>query len=110
MKIVERIYEELEIQGKNAADLARHLGVTTGQTTAWKQRKTDPPAKYIAQIAEFLEKSINYILTGAEKTEPVIIPYSGNERIDSIAKEILKTDLTEDDLKLLEFILDKYKK
>ena len=69
MKIIERIYDELSNQGKSAADLARHLGVTTGQTTAWKQRKTDPPAKYIYKIAEFLNVSVDCLLGVESSTQ-----------------------------------------
>lgn len=103
MKIIERIYEELETQGKNAADLARHLGVTTAQTTAWKQRKTDPPAKYISLIAEFLERSVNYILTGTEnnqiETKSKMLTYGSSKKeelknkIDNIALNDNQIDL-----------------
>ena len=131
MSIIKRIIYILENKGLKRADLARHLNKSTGQISMWESRNTNPPAEFIPDIADFLGVSTEYILTGAESTrtryehslgamnlaqtinsnlDSVIIPYSGNERKDTIAKEILKTDLTEDDLKLIEFILDKYKK
>lgn len=70
-----------------------------------------PRIDKLIKISDILNVSIDYLIGREQiKIEPTIIPYSGNDRKDSIAKEILKTDLTEDDLKLIEFILDKYKK
>ena len=112
MTIIERILRELEVKGLKKSDLANHLHKSNWQISMWESRNSNPPAELIPAIADFLSISTDYILRGKEnkKTEPTILAYSGNERIDSIAKEILKTDLSEDDLKLIEFILDKYKK
>lgn len=110
MKIIERIYDELNTQGKNAADLARHLGVTTGQTTAWKQRKTDPPAKYIHQIAEFLDRSVDYILTGETNipSQPQILTY-GNFKKDELKKLIEETEISNNNLDILIGMINSWK-
>ena len=111
MTIIERILSELEIKGLKKSDLANHLNKSKGQISMWESRNSNPPAEFIPDIADFLNVSTDYILRGKEtKIEPTAIHYSGNERVDSIVNEILKTDLTEDDIKLIEFILDKYKK
>ncbi|MGM9310799.1 hypothetical protein [Flavonifractor plautii] len=49
--------------------LSKFIGVNTTTTTNWKNRGTDPPAKYIAPICEFLGCSVSYFLTGSD-TEP----------------------------------------
>ena len=67
MTIQERMYSILESKpGKSQMELANILGVGSAQTTSWKKRKADPPAKYIAQIAEYLEVSVQYLLTGVD--------------------------------------------
>ena len=73
MTICERMFDELDRKGLTAYALCKHLGVKTNTTTSWKQRGTDPPAKYIAQICEFLDCSLEYLLTGQE-TEKVPAP------------------------------------
>ena len=64
MTICERMFYTLDQKGKMAADLCRVLGVGTSQTTSWKKRNVDPPAKYLVQIADFLDVSLEYLLTG----------------------------------------------
>lgn len=106
-----KILELLEKNNVKQKDLTDYLGISKNAFTNWKGGYSNSYTKYLPQIAEFFNVSIDY-LVGREnkKSESTIIPYSGNERIDSIAKEILKTNLTEEDIKLIEFILDKYKK
>lgn len=96
MKIIERIYEELKKQGKSAADLARAIGVNTAQTSNWKTRKTDPPAKFIPAIATFLNRSTDYILTGED------ITISKEMNFTFAAHNELAHDLTPDQIKQLE--------
>ena len=99
-----------EKNNTNPTTAVKILGLSTAMPTNWKNGQV-PNADTLIKIADFFNVSTDYLL-GREnkKTESTILAYSGNERIDSIAKEILKTDLSEDDLKLIEFILEKYKK
>lgn len=80
MTICERLFNELEERGLTAYALCKHLGVNTNITTSWKQRGTDPPAKYIAQICEFLGCSAEYLLTGQETKKGPIPGISENGR------------------------------
>ena len=42
MSIIERIISILEIRGLKRADLARHIGKSTGQISMWEKRKSNP--------------------------------------------------------------------
>ena len=66
MEIIERITETLEKRDKKATDLCDRLGIRTSTMSTWKTRNSDPPAKYIKPIADFLGVSVHYLLTGEE--------------------------------------------
>ena len=68
MEIIERITETLEKRDKKATDLCDRLGIRTSTMSTWKTRNSDPPAKYIKPIADFLGVSVHYLLTGEEAT------------------------------------------
>lgn len=65
--IIKRILELLESKNLKMSDLCRYLDINTSTMTNWKNRSTDPPAKFIFPICEFLGVSCEYILTGAER-------------------------------------------
>ena len=66
MEIIERITETLEKTDKKATDLCDRLGIRTSTMSTWKTRNSDPPAKYIKPIADFLGVSVHYLLTGEQ--------------------------------------------
>lgn len=71
MTICERMFQALDAGGLSAYGLCQAIGIGTSTATNWKQRNTDPPAKYIVPICEYLGCSIEYLLTGQEaKKEP----------------------------------------
>ena len=69
--IIERILNLLEEKSLKAADLCRAIGISTSTMTNWKNRKTDPPAKYIVPICKFLDVSCEFLLSGKEHTSHV---------------------------------------
>ena len=74
MTICERMFQELERKNLTAYGLCQAIGVGTSTTTTWKTRNTDPPAKHIYNICEYLGCSVEYLLTGqgpqATKKDP----------------------------------------
>lgn len=71
MTICERMFALMDERNLSAYGLCQALGVVTSTTTTWKQRNTDPPAKHIYRICEYLGCSVEYLLTGQEtKKDP----------------------------------------
>lgn len=68
MSLINDIIVILERKKKKQSELCTYLGINTSTMTNWKNRNTDPPAKYIIPICEFLEVSPYYLLTGKEKS------------------------------------------
>ena len=66
--IIHRILMLLEEKSLTAADLCRAIGINTSTMTNWKNRGTDPPAKLIVPICEFLGVSSDYLLTGKDNS------------------------------------------
>lgn len=62
MSIIERIISILENNGLKRADLARHIGKSTGQISMWEKRNTNPPSELLPKIAEFFGVSVDYLL------------------------------------------------
>ena len=66
MEIIERIYQLLNEKDKRAYELCEKLSIRTSTMSTWKSRTSDPPAKYMKTIADFLDVSLDYLLTGQE--------------------------------------------
>ena len=81
MEIIDRIFQLLDEQNKRAYELGDRIGVTASTMSTWKTRHTDPPAKFMKDIASFFDVSLDYLLTGSEDTS--------KERISSSEKELL---------------------
>lgn len=67
MSIIERVLFALKENSKKMSDLAVVLSLNTSTIANWKTRNTDPPARYIAPICEFLNISVEWLLTGKDE-------------------------------------------
>lgn len=68
MSLINNILDILKDKHQKQSELCTYLGINTSTMTNWKNRDTDPPAKYIIPICEFLNISPYYLLTGKEKS------------------------------------------
>lgn len=66
MSTLDRITNLLKEQNKKQKELTDYLGITKNAFTDWKNGRIKSYNKYIPQIAEFLNVSIDFLLTGNE--------------------------------------------
>lgn len=84
-EINKRIFELMESKKKKAINLARLLDIPPNNISAWKSRGTDPSAELIPDIAEFLETTTQYLLTGVDET-----PLYKDKETDDYANRLFK--------------------
>lgn len=104
MTICERMFCIMQEKNKKAADLCRRLNISTAQTTSWKKRNTDPPAKYLIEICNFLEVSIFELLGQEPNNEIDKIYKERNNEIERIYKM-----LSAEDKQIVDIIFNKYR-
>lgn len=66
MTISQRIFQLLKSKGKMQKELAAYTGISTAAISDWKTHGTNPSSDKIVAIAEFLDVSPEYLLTGKE--------------------------------------------
>jgi transcriptional regulator with XRE-family HTH domain len=107
MQIVQRVFQLLEEQNKDQRELAHFLSISPTTVSAWKKRSSDIPSSYISAIADFLNVSCEYILTGKKNTsseisedEEKILKYyrqlTDEEHRDYIKGEMVRLHMTEE--------------
>lgn len=69
MTVCERIFQKIEEKKLKTSDLARILDVQQSVISNWKKRNTTPPMEYALFICEFLDVSIEWLITGKENQE-----------------------------------------
>lgn len=80
MSIIERLLLILDRKNYKMSELCTFLNINTSTMANWKTRNTDPPAKYLIPICEFLDVSLKYLLTGEEqKNSPSSSQLNENE-------------------------------
>jgi transcriptional regulator with XRE-family HTH domain len=67
LSIIMNLLSILEEKKLKQVDLCNAININTSTMTNWKNRNTDPPAKYIIPICEFLGISPYFLLTGKQE-------------------------------------------
>lgn len=90
MTICTRIFDEMAVQGLSASDLARALGNDPRVVGNWKRRDTDPPMMYVLKIADFLNHSVEWLLTGEDPADPGQKETAPAPVLDDRSRELLE--------------------
>lgn len=61
MSIIAKIVEEIERKGMTQQDMCKILNINSSTFTSWKNRNCDPPVKFLPQICESLDISLDYL-------------------------------------------------
>lgn len=64
MNIIQRIISQMEEKSIAYDEFARYLQINPSTLSTWKKRNTDPPAKLLPLIAQRLNVTIDYLITG----------------------------------------------
>ncbi len=67
MTISQRIFLILKEKKLKQKELAKRTGISESAISDWKKKGTNPAAENISAIADFLEVSLEYLVTGKEK-------------------------------------------
>lgn len=90
MNIIDRILKLLKEKNKTQVDICNYIGIKPNVFTTWKTRGTDPPARHLVQICEFLDVTLEYLLTGNENSQNIKPEIKTEQAISDTSKELLK--------------------
>lgn len=99
---LKRVLEELDFLNASKADIARFLNVRKSTVYSWFERDTIPAADTALRIADFLNVSLEYLVTG-KKDEAK----KSKTELSDFEKNLLKESaglLQEDKVELLAYI------
>ncbi len=68
MTISQRIFAILKEKKLKQKELAQRTGISESAISDWKKKGTNPAAENISAIADLLEVSLEYLITGKEKS------------------------------------------
>ena len=80
MKTIERILATAEQKNIKQADIAKAIGKGTSQITNWKNRNSDPPLEHLPAIAQLLNVSIEWLITGTESAAITLPTFSEDKQ------------------------------
>lgn len=100
MDTIDRIFQLVDQQYSEQQKFASDLGIPPSRISEWRLRKSASYNKRLPQIAEILNTTVDYLLTGRKK-EPT--PVSGSEPIDPLTAQLMEfvRHLTPDQKKFL---------
>ena len=104
-----RIFELLAARGIEQKTFAEVLGVSVNIVSTWRTGRTKSYQKYLPQIAEVLNTSVEYLLTG-QKEKPATVSGDGQDpntvRIAGRDGSLFSKRLTDEQLAALKSIIE----
>ncbi|MBQ2997291.1 MAG: helix-turn-helix transcriptional regulator [Oscillibacter sp.] len=102
MDAIDRLFELLDSSGLTQQEFASLIGVKKNAVTKWKTRESASYTKYLPQIAQVLNTTTEYILTGAD-LETKETPASANVSEDDIKAAFFEgaEDLSQEEMDAL---------
>ena len=70
METSNRIFELADKKYPEQRDFAAEIGVAPSVVSAWRNKKSESYMKRLPQIAEILNTTVEYLLTGEKKEPP----------------------------------------
>ena len=87
LEVLTEILAILKEKNKKQIELTNYLGLSKNVFTEWKARRNDSYKKYLPEIAEFLEVSVDYLLGKDHSSSPTFTYAMYNELTHDLSEE-----------------------
>ena len=115
MEILDKISCLLKEKNKKQKELTDYIGISKNNYTDWKSGRSNSYMKYLPQIAEFLDVSLDYLVGTTpdqkdrknETVADIVLSIKNNEKIINLIKDI--TFLSDEQISTLQSIVSAFK-
>ena len=85
----ERVFSLLNKQNKTKAAMAQALGVSRSAISQWEKNGTEPTYEQCIILSNFLNVSLNYLMTGKEKEWQPVLSDKEERDLDKQVEDLL---------------------
>ena len=85
----ERVFSLLNKQNKTKAAMAQALGVSRSAISQWEKNGTEPTYEQCIILSNFLNVSLNYLMTGKEKEWQPVLGDKEERDLDKKVEDLL---------------------
>lgn len=85
----ERVFSLLNKQNKTKAAMAQALGVSRSAISQWEKNGTEPTYEQCIILSNFLNISLNYLMTGKEKEWQPVLSDKEERDLDKKVEDLL---------------------
>ena len=85
----ERVFSLLNKQNKTKAAMAQALGVSRSAISQWEKNGTEPTYEQCIILSNFLNVSLNYLMTGKEKEWQPVLSDKEERDLDKKVEDLL---------------------